>query len=149
MKLCYSCSKIKKTGDFHKRIDAKDGLRNECKSCRLSKAATYYNASERKLQVTNYVKTRQEQRRAIQLRYEYGISVETYAQLLLQQGDVCAICKKPESKRNSKYLCVDHDHFTGNIRGLLCHNCNSAIGKLGDSTILLKAAVRYLEQSCP
>ena len=41
-------------------------------------------------------------------------------------------------------MCVDHDHATGEIRGLLCVNCNSAIGKLRDDPILLQRATCYL-----
>ena len=54
----------------------------------------------------------------------YGTTLDEYNQMLSDQGHVCAICKK--SKRYN--LCVDHDHTTKVIRGLLCHGCNRNLG---------------------
>jgi hypothetical protein len=77
----------------------------------------------------------------------YGID---YTAVLAEQGGVCAICKKPETNRsngpNPKRLSVDHCHETGKARGLLCNNCNRAIGLLGDAPDLLRAAAEYLER---
>ncbi len=78
------------------------------------------------------------------LRQLYGITVEQYAVLNAKQNGVCAICGKPEP-RKKKRLHVDHCHRTGKIRGLLCGNCNTAIGKLGEDVNVLKAAIRYIE----
>lgn len=64
--------------------------------------------------------------------------------MLEAQGGVCAICKGPETKPNAKYLAVDHDHATGAVRGLLCNNCNRAIGLLGDDAERLIAGADYL-----
>lgn len=63
---------------------------------------------------------------------------------------MCAVCQRPESvidprKGETKELAVDHCHETGRIRGLLCNNCNRAIGLLGDSVELLLKAVEYLK----
>ncbi|OZE35807.1 hypothetical protein CH259_16615 [Rhodococcus sp. 05-2254-4] len=61
---------------------------------------------------------------------------------------VCDICKQPErSKRNGvvRLLNKDHDHSTGEWRGLLCSRCNMAIGLLADNVALLKSAIEYLE----
>lgn len=61
------------------------------------------------------------------------------------KGDgVCAICKRPETINKS--LAVDHCHLTNTIRGLLCTNCNIALGKMGDSIEILKSAIAYLEK---
>lgn len=56
------------------------------------------------------------------------------------QGGLCAICKHSLKKAN-----VDHDHSSGLVRGLLCARCNRALGRFGDSLVLLRAAVKYLE----
>lgn len=79
--------------------------------------------------------------RAYKLRHEYGLSMDQYQQLLDKQGGCCAICKKVQT---IKRLCVDHDHFSGKVRGLLCIPCNNAIGLLGDTASGCKAAVDYL-----
>lgn len=66
-----------------------------------------------------------------------------YDQLYAQQGGVCGICRKSGNGRHR--LCGDHDHVTKQIRGLLCHRCNTAIGLFLDDPELLQAAIHYLE----
>ena len=75
------------------------------------------------------------------LKYYYGITPEEYDALLEQQNGVCAICKK----RSVERLCVDHDHPTDLIRGLLCRLCNLGLGHFKDDLARLRAAVAYLE----
>lgn len=72
----------------------------------------------------------------------YGLSVSEFQGLLDKQGNACAICRKPFG---DIVACVDHDHATGAVRGILCHRCNRAIGLLGDSVELATAAARYLK----
>ena len=73
---------------------------------------------------------------------KYGISEEEYGAMLLRQRGLCGICKRKPGKRR---LCVDHDHKTGQVRGLLCHKCNSGNGFYGDDPRLTRAATAYLE----
>lgn len=73
----------------------------------------------------------------------YGITSKDYDRMSEKQGGVCAICKKPEKSKNGR-LCVDHCHLTGKVRGLLCGNCNTGIGKLGEDIAVLEAAIRYI-----
>lgn len=71
----------------------------------------------------------------------YQITRAEYAALLAKQDGKCAICGIcPEAKR----LSIDHDHETGAVRGLLCNNCNFAIGLLRDSPALVSRAALYL-----
>lgn len=81
-----------------------------------------------------------------------GIRLDQYYKMIEDQKGLCAICNKEETRRNrageiSKRLCVDHCHETNVIRGLLCHSCNTGIGKFKDDINLLKSAIIYLEQS--
>ncbi len=69
---------------------------------------------------------------------------EIYRNMLNKQKRKCAICGKHQRKQRANFA-VDHNHITGQIRGLLCSSCNLGIGNLQDSPILLKKAVRYLE----
>ena len=73
---------------------------------------------------------------------KYGITLEEYNGLLEKQKGKCAICKTITSKRR---LDVDHCHETGKIRGLLCLNCNAALGNFKDDPILLRTAIEYLK----
>ena len=79
-----------------------------------------------------------------------GITLEEYEEKLKKQKGLCLICEKPEKrKRNGRVMSlhVDHCHKTGKVRGLLCSNCNSALGKFGDSIKRLRKAIAYLEYS--
>ena len=71
----------------------------------------------------------------------FGITLTDYNELLTKQNHVCALCgKRPKKKR----LSVDHCHKTGKVRGLLCGNCNTAIGLFKDNPIVLEKAIAYL-----
>ena len=61
--------------------------------------------------------------REYHLKRKYGISLADYNQLLKEQSSKCFVCKRPASSFKTN-LCVDHDHKTGEIFGLLCHFCN-------------------------
>lgn len=78
-------------------------------------------------------------KRNAQLRQRYGICAEEYKKLLEKQNGVCAICKIAKTK-----MCIDHDHDTGQIRGILCHSCNVALGLLNDNIENLTNAIGYL-----
>jgi len=78
------------------------------------------------------------------LKRQYGITLEDYETLLIHQGGGCAICQTEGCSTGYK-LAVDHDHENGVVRGLLCMSCNTALGRLNDSTELLLRAVAYLE----
>lgn len=76
---------------------------------------------------------------------EFGITFEQYNEMLERQEELCAICQEPETatlRGTVRRLCVDHDHETGHVRGLLCTRCNTGIGLLGSN---IEAAIGYLE----
>lgn len=73
------------------------------------------------------------------LKKNYGITLEDFNRMCAYQKNKCAICGY-EGR-----LCVDHDHLTGAVRGLLCSSCNSAIGLFHESVASLAAAIAYLD----
>ena len=73
----------------------------------------------------------------------HGLSQVAFNALLESQGRVCVICKK--ATWNGRGPFVDHDHTTGKVRGLLCSNCNAAIGLLHDNAERARAIANYLE----
>lgn len=77
------------------------------------------------------------------LKTRYGITEEEYDLMSANQNNSCAICKQ-KSEIN---LSVDHCHKTGIIRGLLCRNCNLALGYLKDDRNRIKEAMKYLDES--
>lgn len=83
---------------------------------------------------------------------KYGLTVEECDLKLLQQNNLCAICKRPETIIDSRTgtvrrLAIDHDHTTNQFRGMLCINCNQALGKFQDDISLLESAIEYLKKS--
>lgn len=78
----------------------------------------------------------------------YKITLDDYETMLNAQGHKCKICGGEgfimNSNRHKLKLVVDHCHSTGRVRGLLCHNCNRAIGLLQDNVATLKSAIAYL-----
>ena len=78
----------------------------------------------------------------------YGLSMEDYEQMNESQGGKCAICGGTESRSDSDAgLVVDHDHATGEVRGLLCNLCNTGLGAMRDDESLMLAAIEYLRKS--
>lgn len=86
-----------------------------------------------------------------QLKKNYGISAEQYTQMINDQNGVCKICGQPETRRDKSgklmRLHVDHCHSTHQVRGLLCHNCNVALGGFKDSIDNLQSAIKYLTEA--
>lgn len=76
------------------------------------------------------------------LKSKFNITIEQYEELLIKQKGVCALCKQlcPSGKR----LCIDHNHITGKVRGLLCYHCNVGLGHFMENAKLLMNAVDYI-----
>lgn len=94
-----------------------------------------------------HYKMKPEVQRHYGLKRYYGIDLETYQKMLLEQNGVCAICGKPETSvvnGKIKPLAVDHCHDSTKIRGLLCARCNQAIGLMGEDVSVLSKAIAYL-----
>jgi hypothetical protein len=94
--------------------------------------------TERKIKPTQRVR---------QLRDKYGLEIEEYECLAIDQNFCCKICGIHQEQCASGHLSVDHDHITGQIRGLLCPRCNSLIGFAQDNTRVLIQAISYLKSS--
>lgn len=80
------------------------------------------------------------------LKWMYGITLEQYNQLFAAQNGCCKICSTHQGQLR-RTLCVDHDHKTGKIRGLLCDLCNRGLGYLKDNTVILLEAIKYLNEN--
>jgi hypothetical protein len=83
-------------------------------------------------------------RRDYWYRKKYGISYSQYDTMCQKQHNVCATCFQPEL--NFETLCVDHNHKTGMVRKLLCHNCNSALGMIGENIETLQNMILYIKE---
>lgn len=114
-KHCRGCGEVKPHMEWHRKNSAPDGLASRCKAC---KAATGP---------------------AGHLRRKYGITEAERDEMIGAQGGVCCICLAAPATQ------VDHCHKTGRVRGVLCFNCNSGLGLLGDDPAAMNRAAEYLE----
>ena len=88
------------------------------------------------------------------LKNRYGITSEDYNRILVEQKGVCAICGNPQTQKRVSSsgkvrllgLFVDHNHETGKVRGLLCNNCNNALGYFRENVEYLANAISYIEK---
>lgn len=82
------------------------------------------------------------------LKRNYKITYRIYHAMLDSQGHRCKICRGEgfimNKDRHKLKLVVDHCHLTGTVRGLLCHNCNRALGLFKDNINSLQKAIDYL-----
>lgn len=114
-KLCLKCGEVKPWSDWHRNVTASDGLSTRCKACRAVEG------------------------RAGHLKRNYNLTEAERDALIAAQYGLCAICL------DAPPVHVDHCHKTGRVRGVLCFNCNSAIGKLRDKPDAARRAAAYLE----
>ena len=120
-----------------------------CDPCRIKnrELTNAYNKANperiKKIRERSY-QNNKEKRRYRNIMARFGLTKEQYEAMLEAQGGTCAICDM--ECVSGRHLAIDHDHETGEIRKLLCTNCNTAIGKLGDSSDLAQRAVEYLRK---
>jgi len=124
MKVCIDCKSAKPLDAFPPRKDSDDGRRNQCRNC--------YDEKRR----DNYIKNG----RVKTNHYSHlGLSREEYLDIREKRGEAeCEICGREDN------LHIDHDHSTGQLRGFLCHWCNTGIGLLQEDPSLLAESIKYL-----
>ena len=93
--------------------------------------------------MTDYRTRNPDKFRAIDLKRVYGLSIERYFEMVKDQDGKCKMCARAMPTNSKRPLAVDHNHKTGEVRGLLCYRCNGAIGIL-DNAELLQMAKVYL-----
>lgn len=76
--------------------------------------------------------------------HKFKIDQSLYIEKIIDSNGVCAICSKECS--HGKQLSLDHDHETGEFRGMLCASCNLALGGFMDDIQILRSAIDYLER---
>lgn len=156
MKRCSKCRIVKPLLEFRKQKSKLMGVHSYCKTCHTEYNRQYRKRNRQHIrdydrQYHNHNKYWQqpevkERKRNEVLKRKFGITTEQYSQYLIKQNDSCAICGK-ESSESKRRLAVDHNHKTGKIRGLLCKDCNIALGLFKDDIKLLEKSISYLKQS--
>ena len=136
MSRCLECGRSEPEVRFRTKVDYrvnKSYTERKCLDC----------TRELNKQNPNY----RENMRGQDLRKHYGIGTEDYDRMLAEQNNCCKICGRHMSEF-SRRLAVDHVHDEdGFIRGLLCGQCNTGIGKLQDNPEILQRAITYIMTS--
>jgi hypothetical protein len=157
--------------NFFKRGDTKSGFMSRCKSClkeidlkrkdktiqykrkwkmnNRDKVKKYYeNNKEEILQKSKNYNHKPEIKMKVKNRNllkNYGLTLDQYNQMLVNQNHKCDICSIDEVNAGKKGLFVDHNHITNEVRSLLCNTCNFLIGQSKESPAILRNAANYLE----
>lgn len=163
-KVCTKCSRRLPLDDFYRMAATKDARRPDCKACVAARRKAWYAAnrdreiarvqdwqdanrdqygeSQRTWRTANPELKRRIDREG-HLRRKFGITQGDYDRMLEAQGFGCGICG--DVRPGGRTFHVDHDHVTGEVRGLLCVKCNQGIGLLRENPALLHMAVEYLQ----
>jgi hypothetical protein len=152
-KRCTKCSEDKPLSEFYRSNTRKAGYMSRCKPCSYTPRPRNPRLNEEGLRFcprcgeykdpTLYYATASYCPPCDRDR-KYGLQPNEYAELLFLQGGVCAICGEDSDKK----LVVDHDHDSGQVRGLLCGRCNHGLGMLGDNVEGVRRALDYLTKGC-
>ncbi len=120
------------------------GLCCYCKQCCKKRHAQYRDNDAYKRRKREYDKIRRQKIRP-HLKEYYGMTLDRYNKMFAEQNGCCKICGVHQVEL-CKRLAVDHDHGTGEIRGLLCGSCNLALGHIEGAIKkdLMNSILKYL-----
>ena len=127
MKFCNKCQRTLEDKMFSKRTypNGKVTLQSKCKDCERSVRRVYYKPHDN-------------------ARRTLSLSDDHYNTLIERCQGKCEVCLRPIDK-----LCIDHCHKTNKVRGVLCNNCNTALGLVGDNVTTLTKLIQWLELEGP
>jgi hypothetical protein len=131
-KTCSKCKTLKLAKEYSKGRN-KDGYHSYCKPCMKEYSSKWWKDNGEDY---HYLSS-------------YGLTREQVSQMLNEQEHKCALCsvdlQMKQGFKDSAH--VDHCHTTGTVRGILCGNCNTSLGKLGDSVESIQRVLDYLKKS--
>ena len=126
---CSKCAGLKDTTEFYRRNGVTRGYTYLCKPC--------LKPFEVRTQEDNWERS---------IKRKFGVDKACYFKMLADQEGRCALCGDKECQSGKRFA-VDHCHTTGSVRGLLCYNCNTGLGKFKDKPDILRKAADYLERN--
>lgn len=139
-KKCGRCKEVLEVSAFHKCSRESSGLQSWCKVCRKA-----HKHPERLQYFRDFYYDNPDKYLDSTYKRRYGISLAEYNTLLADQKGVCYLCQGVCN--TGRRLAVDHSHLSGNVRKLLCGNCNKGLGNFQDSVELLQKAIDYLKEN--
>jgi len=156
-KTCSKCKTVKEFGFFTRCKKSKDGYGSWCKTCNSTRSRISYhkyveesrrkdrgryqkNKEKQNIKARAYYHANKKRARNYHLKKCYGIKQDDYQMMLNYQEHKCAICNEKLGEK----LFVDHSHSTEEVRGLLCLNCNLALGYVKENRQILENMIDYL-----
>jgi hypothetical protein len=164
-KQCIKCGEVKPLNEFTFHNRNKGQHRNFCHDCEKEWISKYHKTPHGKQKRKEWVENNKEKileykklykhdalkqarlkvyHRTRWLLVNFNMTVNDYMTMYEQQDGKCAICGTNEMNGKRKNFCIDHNHTTGKVRGLLCHNCNVSVGLMKESPELFNKAATYL-----
>jgi hypothetical protein len=164
-KRCIKCGVEKPLSEYTIHNRKKGQHRNFCHECEKQWIRKYHKTDQGKQKAKEWIDNNKEKileyreiyktdilkqerskayHRARWLRLNFNMTVDDYMDMFEKQDGKCLICGIDKNILNKNFA-IDHDHTTGKVRGLLCHNCNVSIGLMKDSPFLLHKAAEYLD----
>lgn len=152
--VCTGCNTPKVWAEFYEDKHAVTGHRTRCKVCWSAASKKWreehpnhdkeYSRQWRKDNPDKHERLN----RTLHLRHKYGLTIEDQWRILAEQDGRCATCPKLLTVFGTGLddACIDHNHITKRIRGVLCGACNRALGFLNDSISTARSLIIYLEK---
>ncbi|MES2942972.1 MAG: endonuclease VII domain-containing protein [Pseudomonadota bacterium] len=136
---------FKRNPDKFKLNEEQMKQKNERRRARYAKDPDF--REETKAQAREWQQKNPEKSKAGRLMKTYGMSLEKFNLMMDSCNHSCEICGHQDKSKKNVFPVVDHCHTNGHVRGILCSNCNTALGKFKDSIDLLSNAISYLNRS--
>lgn len=138
---CPGCDQTLSPAAFHKDKSKRTGRQKKCKECQYARYLERLAEDPEKVRRIARESAQRNRKRLL-----YGISNEEFAVMEVAQEGKCLLCLQvpPPRAGTTGGLVVDHNHATGEVRGLLCHGCNRGLGFLHEDPAILQRAITYL-----
>ena len=134
MKVCRVCKEEKEETEYYhvnRRGSNPEARHTECKKCAIKRIRASQSQTLERRRDRHYSR-------------RYGISLERFEEMVLEQDGKCAICETTEPGGKHNQWAVDHDHESGDVRELLCKDCNIVLGLVEDSPEHLQRLIDYI-----
>lgn len=144
----------KKHGELQKVHAKLDGKYYKCRLCMYERTRTYEKNNPEKIRLAKNKRysNNSSKYRKLSIVRKKNITVSQYDQMILDQDNKCAICKRKETRIRKgelkpRPLCIDHDHKTGKLRQLLCWSCNAGLGFFQENIEYFESAISYIRRN--
>lgn len=138
---CLQCEIVKPASDFHAKSLKSGTIQGSCKPCALQRVKKWQKDNPERYE-ENWKRSTHGRDRLRRKAVEYNISVEDLQRLYDNADGKCEIC----GNGPKRWLVIDHCHNSTKVRGIICEQCNQALGLFKDNPEVMRAAALYIER---